>query len=93
MKKKEVRKKDIQQLSEYREEIKRLFPNRKISSFLAGQELENGAKNSLIFRNIKFKKYFHDIPFNLKLCEDCRRAVRKKDIRCNWCSSQKFIKI
>ena len=91
MKKDIVIKKDIQQLSEYVEHIKKLFQNSNVRGILAGQQIENKLEHSLNLRGFVFKKYFKDIPFNLKLCDHCRKAVRKNQKKCKWCGSQEFL--
>lgn len=93
LKKDTVIKKHIQQLSEYVEHVKTLFPNKNIRGILAGQQIEANIDHSLNWRGFIFKKYFRDIPFNLKLCNNCRKAVRKSQIKCNWCNCQEFLRL
>lgn len=93
LKKDKVLKKHIQQLVEYVEQLKIMYPKHKIRGVLTGQYLEDNLEHSLNLRGFIFKKYFRDIPFELKLCNNCRKAVRKNQFICNWCNSQIFIKI
>ncbi len=93
LKKDMVIKKDIQQLSEYVNHIKILYPNKKIQAILAGQRLEKNLELSLNLRGFIFKKYFKDIPFEIKLCSKCRKATGRNQNRCSWCSYQEFIKL
>ena len=86
-------KKHIQQLGEYVEHLKKVYPDRKIRGILTGQDIDNNLEHSLNLRGFNFKKYFNDIPFKLKICNNCRKAVRKNRAKCNWCNSETFIKI
>lgn len=91
MKKDIVIKKHIQQLSEYVEHIKELFPNENVRGILAGKQIEDKLEYSLNLRDFIFKKYFTDIPFNLKLCKNCRKVIRKIQNECNWCNCEEFM--
>lgn len=91
LKKNTIMKKHIQQITEYIEHIKSVYPNQNIRGILAGQKLETNLEHSLNLRGLIFKKYFVEIPFKLKLCNNCRKAVRSIQHKCSWCNCQKFI--
>ena len=93
LKKNKVLKNHIQQLAEYVDHLKKVYPDHKIRGILAGQNLEINLEHSMNLRGFKFRKYFEDIPFELKLCTDCRKAVRKIQDKCKWCNSESFIKL
>lgn len=86
-------KKHIQQLAEYVEHLKKVYPDHKIRGILTGQNLDNNLEHSLMLRDFIFKSYFKDVPFKLKICNNCRKAVRITQIKCKWCNSETFIKI
>ena len=86
-------KKHIQQLAEYVDHLTKEYPNHKTRGILAGQNLDNNLEHSLKLRGFIFRSYFKDIPLKLKLCINCRKAVRKNQLKCNWCKSETFIKI
>ena len=93
LKKDEVQRKHIQQLSEYVDHFKKVYPDHKIRGILTGQNLENNLEHSLKLRGFFFRSYFKDIPLELKLCNNCRKAVRSNQIKCKWCNSETFIKL
>lgn len=86
-------KKHIQQLAEYVESLKKKYPHRKIRGIFAGQTLEANLEHSLNLRGFSFRSYFKDIPFELKLCNNCRKVVRINQSSCKWCNSETFLKI
>ena len=93
LKKDIIIKQDITQLSEYVNQIKNEFPNKEIRGFLVGKNIPGEFKRSLKLRGIKFKKLTKDIPLKLKLCDNCRKALRVHDELCKWCNHNTFINI
>jgi len=93
LKKDKVLKKHIQQLTEYVDHLKKKWPDHKIRGILAGQNLDHTLERSLKLRGFIFRSYFKDIPFKLKMCNSCRKAVRITQTKCKWCNSETFIKI
>lgn len=93
LKKDKVLKRHIQQLAEYVDHLKKVYPDHKIRGILTGQNLDYNLEHSLKLRGFIFRNYFRDIPFELKLCNNCRKAVRRNQNKCNWCNNQTFIKI
>lgn len=93
LKKDKVLKNHIQQLAEYVDHLKKRWPGHKIRGILTGQNLDYNLERSLRLRGFSFRKYFKDIPFKLKMCDNCRRAVRITQKKCKWCNSETFLKI
>lgn len=93
LKKDKVIKKNIQQLNEYVAHLKEIYPNQKIRGILVGRSLESNLEYSLNLRGLIFKKYFKDIPLELKICTKCRKAVSRSLEKCVWCGNQTFLKI
>lgn len=87
-----LQKKDISQLSEYVNHVKKLFPEQKIYGILVGQFASDEILRFLELRDFKYKQYFRDIPVRIKICSNCRKAVDMRKSKCNWCGSIIFFK-
>ena len=91
LKREVIKKIDVSQLTEYVDRVKDTFPECNVYGIIAGQEINNENKHSLTIRGFKFKKYFRDIPLQLKLCLNCRKAVGINEDKCKWCDYEEFI--
>ncbi len=93
LKKDEIIKSDITQLSEYVNQIRKEFPKQKVHGYLVGKEMPSEFERSLNLRDFKFKKLGKEIPIKLKLCTNCRKALRINDKMCKWCNNEEFMPI
>lgn len=93
LKKDKIIKPDITQLSEYVNKIRKKFPEKQVNGYLVGKDIPEEFKRSLELRGFSFKKLIKDIPIKLKLCINCRKAIRIHDKMCKWCNYDKFMPI
>ncbi len=83
----------VLQLNGYLNDIKELFPERKVSGIIVGEKPKENVLTlieSLDFPiNIKIIK--DDIPILIKLCDKCRRANDKANRSCIFCNSKRWL--
>ena len=91
LKKGKIKKKDIVQLSEYVNHFVKNSNGMKIHGILIGQEIDIESAWLLKNKGFIYKQLFRDIPFKLKMCENCRKIMGIHEEKCKWCNSNKFI--
>ena len=81
------------QLNGYLEDVKQLFPEKSISGILVGERPKDKILNlidTLEFQ-IEIKNLHEDIPVEIKICNECRKASCKTKKKCFFCSCEEWL--
>ncbi|MCP3927076.1 MAG: DUF91 domain-containing protein [Desulfobacterales bacterium] len=83
----------VLQLNGYLNDIKELFPERKISGIIVGEKPKENVltlAGNLDFP-IEVKIINDDIPIFIKICDKCRKANDKTNRSCVFCNSKRWL--
>lgn len=91
LKRAEIKKVDVSQLSGYVNYIRNKFPGRIVKGIIVGQSIKKEILKDVEIRAFAYRELFRDIPVRIKICSNCRKAVDERKIKCYWCNSNVFL--